>query len=86
MTIMQKMKYMFDVALKHGHDSLVLSAFGCGAFQNPPNHIARLFQEVIQEYQGCFKMVSFAILDDHNANRSHNPDGNYKPFKDVFDK
>ena len=71
--------------MKHGHDSLVLSAFGCGAFQNPPDHIARLFKEVIEDYKGHFKMVAFAILDDHNANKSHNIDGNYKPFERVFD-
>lgn len=28
--------------------------------------------------------ITFAILDDHNAGKQHNPDGNYKPFVEVF--
>jgi hypothetical protein len=28
--------------------------------------------------------ITFAILDDHNAGKQHNPEGNLKPFVDVF--
>ena len=28
--------------------------------------------------------IEFAILDDHNAHQSHNPEGNFKPFADEF--
>lgn len=31
----KKIENLFAIAYKHGHDSLVLSAFGCGAFKNP---------------------------------------------------
>jgi hypothetical protein len=26
----------------------------------------------------------FAIIDDYNASKEHNPDGNVAPFADVF--
>ncbi|RUS20436.1 hypothetical protein BC938DRAFT_475566 [Jimgerdemannia flammicorona] len=35
-----KIEAIFAIALHKGHDSLLLSALGCGACQNPPNHIA----------------------------------------------
>jgi hypothetical protein len=28
--------------------------------------------------------VIFAILEDHNSFKDHNPEGNLKPFSDVF--
>ena len=43
------MRTIFRIGLLHHHDSLVLGAFGCGAFRNPPAHIARLFHEVMEE-------------------------------------
>lgn len=30
------------------------------------------------------RLVNFTILDDHNAYKGHNPEGNYKPFVDEF--
>lgn len=81
-----KMRTILRIGLYHGHDSLVLGALGCGAFCNPPSHIAKLFHEVFEEpeFKNKYRLISFAILDDHNAHRSHNPEGNYKPFVDEF--
>lgn len=78
----RKIRNVLAVALTHGHDSLVLSAWGCGAFRNPPRHIANLFKEVLSErdFLNRFKHISFAIIDDNNARG----EGNFKPFKDVF--
>jgi len=83
-----KMRTILRIGLRHGHDSLVLGALGCGAFCNPPSHIAQLFHEVFEEpeFKNKFRLISFAILDDHNAHRSHNPEGNYKPFVEEFCK
>lgn len=33
-----------------------------------------------------YRKIVFAILDDHNAHQSHNPEGNLKPFADEFTK
>jgi len=72
--------------LANGHDSLVLGALGCGAFRNPPRHVARLFHEVMDEpeFRNRYRRIVFAILDDHNAHQKHNPEGNFKPFADEF--
>ena len=78
----RKIRIMLAAGLSHGHDSLVLSALGCGAFRNPARHMAQLFKIVLQEEQfiNSYKHISFSILDDHNARG----EGNYKPFCDVF--
>lgn len=84
--IKNKMRTIFRMGLVHGHDSLVLGALGCGAFRNPPRHVARLFHEVMDEpqFKNKYRRIVFAILDDHNAHQKHNPEGNFKPFVEEF--
>lgn len=61
----EKMRLMARVAIANGNDSLLLSAFGCGAFQNNPAIIARWYTEVLNEteFRGAFKNITFAIID-----------------------
>ena len=80
----KKIENIFAIAHQHKHDCLILSAFGCGAYKNPPSHIVSLFQSVIVQYVGFFKDIVFAIVDDHNAGRQLNPDGNFQPFFDIL--
>ncbi len=84
--VKNKIRTIFRIGLANGHDSLVLGALGCGAFCNPPRHVARLFHEVMdeREFKNRYKKVVFAILDDHNSHHKHNPEGNFKPFADEF--
>lgn len=59
-----KIRNMLRIMAMKGHETLVLGAFGCGAFQNPPRLMAELFREIFQdpEFEGRFKHVDFAIL------------------------
>ena len=81
-----KIRQMFDIALENGNNSLVLSAFGCGAYGTPPKEMARLFHEVLdsEKYKGVFNKIVFAIINLPSTNGTHNPEGNFKPFKDEF--
>ncbi|CAF2765095.1 unnamed protein product [Rotaria sp. Silwood2] len=81
----RKIENIFAIAYHHKHDYLVLSALGCGAFKTPPEHIALLFKSIIYQYAGFFKNIYFAIVDDHNAGKQFNPDGNFLPFKKILD-
>lgn len=83
----QLMKRMIYTQLKTGYDcgyeTIVLGAFGCGAFQNPAPVVANLYREVIETYfDGAFKQIVFAILDARAG--PSNPDGNVAPFKMLF--
>jgi uncharacterized protein (TIGR02452 family) len=82
----EKIRTILRIAGKYKHDCLVLGAFGCGAFANPPNHMAILFKEVFaeDEFTTNFRLVVFSIFEDHNSNREHNPNGNVLPFLEVF--
>ncbi|KAF0520292.1 hypothetical protein F8M41_016421 [Gigaspora margarita] len=91
-TTRKKIQAILNIGLENGHDCIILSAFGCGAFRNPPSIIAQLFYEVIsEEYAGggknlprTYRHISFAIIDDQNANKKHNVEGNYVPFQRRF--
>ena len=85
-TTKSKIRQILDIALENGHDSLVLSAFGCGAYKTPPTEMAKLFKEVIESknYKGAFKVIHFAIINVPSTNGSHNPEGNFQPFKNVL--
>ena len=60
----ERMLKVLAVAVLHGHRSLVLGAWGCGAFGNDSNDIARLFRKALEEtFRGAFDHVLFAITD-----------------------
>ena len=52
----------------HGHETLVLGAFGCGAFHNPPMEIIRIYNTLLEKYNGCFKKIIFAIYSRNDNN------------------
>jgi len=79
----QKIRSILKIGLNHGHDAIVLGAFGCGAFKNPPKHIALLFQKVLREFDGYYKTVVFAILEDKNS-MNNSAQGNLDTFLSVF--
>ncbi len=81
-----KIRAILRIAAHHDQAELVLSAFGCGAFGNPPHHIAELFRDVLAEpeFAGVFRRIAFAVINDHNAFHSASPEGNYLPFERLL--
>jgi uncharacterized protein (TIGR02452 family) len=76
----EKICNIFKTAIANGHDSIVLSAFGCGAFRCPPEEVAGLFKKALDIYGHYFKRVIFAIkqpVDDQSKN-------NYKIFEEIL--
>jgi len=64
----------------HGHTDIVLGAWGCGAYGNPPLEIARLFKKALTSHPRlskniCFRNIVFAILKNRRA---------IEDFKNVF--
>ena len=81
--VKNKIRTIFRIAAQNGQRNLVLGALGCGAFRNPPKHVAELFLAVLREpeFSGAFQRICFAIKSDHN---SHG-DSNYEAFKAILD-
>lgn len=78
-TLRQKIRLILQVGAETGHDSLVLGALGCGAWNNPPRDVAAIFKDVLAENQGVFKVIVFAILSVTEFDTD-----NYQIFKDVL--
>lgn len=81
--IKNKIRTIYRIGVLHGHDSLVLGAWGCGDFGNLSEQIAQLFVNVLNEdeFRGRYKDIRFAIIEDHNSRGR-----NYQTFKNVIDK
>ena len=60
---------VLGAAVAHGHDAIVLGAWGCGVFKNEPRDVARAFSSLLAgKYRGRFARVVFAILGGGEAN------------------
>ncbi len=68
-----KIRNLILIAAEHNVNTLILSAWGCGAFGCPPTHTAQLFKEIIEEYDGLIPNITFAILGY-----------NFEPFTKVL--
>ena len=84
----KKIELIFQVAFKNGHDSLVLGALGCGAWNNPVEDVAQMFQVITKKWEGVFKKIIFAVLEidkkDYIVKNDSINRSNYEKFKDVF--
>ncbi|MCM1219328.1 MAG: TIGR02452 family protein [Lachnospiraceae bacterium] len=54
-------RHIISIAVKNNIDVLVLGAFGCGAFRNNPEIVARAYKEIIPQFTGYFKEIRFAV-------------------------
>ena len=60
----QRINLILSTAYKLKIDILVLGAFGCGVFRNPPERVSCIFKELLKIYN--FDKVIFAILEKGN--------------------
>lgn len=85
----KKIKNILNVAYNHNHDSVVLGALGCGAWECPQEEVAHLFKEVVDEYNLCFKFILFAILDvdkgDYIVKNENLNKSNYEIFSKILE-
>lgn len=77
---------MLKVAANYGYTHLVLGAWGCGAFGNDAQVMARLFYKALKEIryndlpqESLFRQIYFAVLD-HSTNQY-----NFNAFLQYFD-
>lgn len=59
---LKRAKRILSIAAGEGNEAVILGAFGCGAFHNPPRIVAEAFRQVIEEdFLHRFKVIEFAI-------------------------
>ena len=77
--LQKRIHRVLAIAGAFGHATLVLGAWGCGAFENDPYRTARDFRQALEnDYNGAFSDVVFAIADWSRERKF------LGPFRDVF--
>lgn len=77
----KRAEHMLTIAAANGAEILVLGAFGCGAFSNNPQIVARAYKEVIAAFDKYrFTHIEFAVFCTKRDS------GNYDTFKRVLGK
>lgn len=70
--------HLLAIAAANDADILILGAFGCGAFQNPPEIVAEVYRTILSKYEGQFQEVVFAVYCTPQEMK------NYNAFAKVF--
>lgn len=80
----ERIRTVFRAGLDRGHDCLILGAWGCGAFRNPVDVMARLFKEVLgeAEFKDRYRAVWFACLEKET--KKDPATGKFAPFYALF--
>ena len=79
-TIMrQRINRILDIAYNENPDVLILWAFGCWAFCNPPKLVAQYFKEELKNYD--FWIVEFAVFCRDNSTNN-----NYEIFRNILNQ
>ena len=74
-----RIRRILEVARSFGYSTLVLGAWGCGAFHNDPLRTATDFRHSLEhEFRGAFSEIVFAITDWSGERKF------LKPFQEVF--
>lgn len=68
-TFRRRAAYVLRVAEAHGHRTLVLGAWGCGAFHNDPETVADVFVEVLRtaDLERVVFAIPRAVAQNHEA-------------------
>ena len=73
-----RIRRIFEVAVANENEVLILGAFGCGAFRNPPETVAKVFYNVMQDYLCCFDTIEYAVY------HTEREIANYEAFQKIM--
>ena len=76
----QRLRRILDIAAANGADTVILGAFGCGAFLNDPVVVADAMAQVTQEYRHMFRTIEYAVYCRPSD------ETNYRVFRDAMAK
>lgn len=58
----KRLRRILDIAISNKVESIILGAFGCGAFMNDPRIVADATAEAIKDYLHALKNIEFAVF------------------------
>jgi uncharacterized protein (TIGR02452 family) len=63
-TFERRSAYVLAALAARGHHTIVLGAWGCGAFRGDPTLVATIFRDLLQtEFEGAFERIVFPVFD-----------------------
>lgn len=74
----KRIEKIFKIAIVNDVEVLILGAFGCGAFCNPPEVVAKAFYDVQKKYEHYFETIEYAVFCGGHETQ------NYEAFCNVF--
>ncbi len=74
----KRMRRVLEIAWRKGNEVVILGAFGCGAFRNPPAVVAQAMKTAVQEYRKNFETIEFAVYCGTQY------DTNYRVFQQIL--
>ena len=74
----KRMRRVLEIAWRKGNEVVILGAFGCGAFRNPPAVVAQAMKTAVQEYRKNFETIEFSVYCGTQY------DTNYRVFQQVL--
>ncbi|MBQ0052208.1 MAG: TIGR02452 family protein [Treponema sp.] len=69
---------ILEAAAADENDVVVLGAFGCGAFMNKPEVVAKAYGKLMEEFGKAFETIEFAVYC------SPRDESNFRIFEEVF--
>ena len=74
----KRVRRILSIAAAEGNEVVILGAFGCGAFRNPPEIVAEAMKTAVQAYRPFFQAIEFAVYCPPRD------DSNYRVFERVL--
>ena len=81
----KRWRRILAVAALNQADILILGAFGCGAFYNPPEVSSQAFSNVFDEFSHCFEVVEFAVFAMHEDTTNYQVFSKMKGIRKLQD-
>lgn len=75
----QRGRQILAAAAVHGAEVVILGAFGCGAFRNPPRVVASAYRQILPAFSRAFAAVEFAVYCPPHD------DTNYRVFREILE-
>ena len=78
--IRRRLNIVLSACVENGAETLVLGAWGCGAFRNPPEVVAKgMLDEIKENFNFSFRQIIFAVYSPKG-----NLSNNYLTFKRII--
>lgn len=75
----QRGRQILLAAAVHGAEVVILGAFGCGAFRNPPRVVASAYRQILPDFARAFRTIEFGVYCSPNDNT------NYQVFREILE-